>query len=73
MLFENKDYHCQIVPPDKFVLSNPVIVGECSVIAKTFTELLNLLVQNNGEHRYWRREDFQPLEDAYDEIDDIDS
>jgi hypothetical protein len=28
MLFENKDYHCQLVPPNEFVLSNPVIVGE---------------------------------------------
>ncbi|MDQ0116623.1 hypothetical protein J2T15_006105 [Paenibacillus harenae] len=28
MLFENKDYYCQIVPPNEFVLSNPVIVGE---------------------------------------------
>lgn len=28
MLFENKEYHCRIVPPNEFVLSNPVIVVE---------------------------------------------
>lgn len=118
-LFENKDYQCYIVPPDEFVSSNPLIVGEqveedlsshwfivahdgngdyisidlnqnrlgkcydsfwdrhgvvgeCSVVAETFTELLNQLVQNNGEQWYWLREDFQPLGDAYDGYEDND-
>ncbi|WP_114381027.1 SMI1/KNR4 family protein [Paenibacillus prosopidis] len=117
MLFENKDYNCQIVPPNEFTLSNPVIVGEhvegdisshwfivvhdgngdyisidlhqkrlgkcydsfwdrhgvvgeCPVIARSFTELLNQLVQNNGERWYWLKEDFESLGDAYDDIDD---
>ncbi|MCM3629805.1 SMI1/KNR4 family protein [Paenibacillus glycanilyticus] len=43
------------------------VVGDCPVIARTFTELLNRLVQNNGEHWYWLREDFQSLGDAYDD------
>lgn len=116
-LFENKEYHCQIVPPNEFVLSNPVIlgelvdedissnwfivahdgngdyisidlhpkrlgkcydsfwdrhgvVGECSVVARSFPELLNQLVQNNGERWYWLKEDFESLGDAYDISDD---
>ncbi|WNS46925.1 SMI1/KNR4 family protein [Paenibacillus sp. MMS20-IR301] len=116
-LFVSKNYHCQIVPPDEFVLSNPVIigevvedditsdwfivahdgngdylsidlhpqrlgkcydsfwdrhgvVGECQVVARSFTELLNQLVQNNGERWYWLDEDFPPLGDAYDGISD---
>lgn len=28
LLFEGKDYPCQIVPSEKFTLSNPVIIGE---------------------------------------------
>lgn len=119
MLFKNKEYHCQIVSPNEFVLSNPVIVGElveedlssnwfivghdgngdyisidlhskrlgkcydsfwdrhgvvgeCPVVARSFTELLNRLVQNNGERWYWLNEDFESLGDAYDDYD-IDS
>jgi glycosyltransferase involved in cell wall biosynthesis len=48
-------------------------VGECPVIAKSFTELLNQLVQNNGERWYWLKEDFESLGDAYNEIDDNES
>lgn len=115
VLFENKNYPCQIAPPEGFSLSNPVIIGEqveedisshwyivghdgngdcisidlhqnrlgkcydsfwdrhgivgdCPVIAKSFTDLLNRLVQNNGERWYWLREDFESLGDAYDDI-----
>ncbi|RAV13660.1 SMI1/KNR4 family protein [Paenibacillus contaminans] len=116
-LFENKDYHCQIVQSTEFVFSNPVIVGgyidedisshwfivghdgngdyisidlhnerlgicydsfwdrhgvvgECPIIAKSFTELLNQLVQNNGERWYWLKEEIESLGDAYDCIDE---
>ncbi|WP_312886473.1 SMI1/KNR4 family protein [Paenibacillus foliorum] len=115
VLFENKDFHIQIAPPNEFILSNPVIVGEqvdgnisshwyivglggngdyisidlhqdrlgkcydsfwdrhgvmgdCPVVAKTFTELINRLVQNNGERWYWLSEDFESLGDAYDDV-----
>lgn len=117
MLFENNEYHCHVVPPKDFALSNSVIVGEhvdedisshwfivghdgngdyisidlhqkrlgkcydsfwdrhgvvgeCPVVARSFTELLHQLVQNNGERWYWLKEDFESLGDAYDDIDD---
>ncbi len=117
LLFENKKYHFQIVPPNEFVLSNPVIVGElveedissdwfivghdgngdyisidlhpkrlgkcydsfwdrhgvvgeCHVVARSFTEFLFQLIQNNGERWYWLKEDFESLGDAYDNIED---
>jgi hypothetical protein len=57
MLFENKEYYCQIVPSNEFVLSNPVIVGE-QVDEDIY----------NGERWYWLKEDFESLGDAYDDI-----
>ncbi|KRE64166.1 SMI1/KNR4 family protein [Paenibacillus sp. Soil750] len=42
------------------------VSGNCPVIAKSFTDLLNKLVQNNGERWYWLKEDFKTLGDAYD-------
>lgn len=114
-LFEGKAYTCEIVPSEKFTLSNPVIIGEsaeedisshwyiighdgngdyisidlhqdrlgkcydsfwdrhgivgdCPIVANSFTELLNQLVQNNGEQWYWLKEDFESLGDAYDNV-----
>ncbi|GGG70428.1 SMI1/KNR4 family protein [Paenibacillus radicis (ex Gao et al. 2016)] len=46
------------------------VVGDCPVVARSFNELLNDLVQNNGERWYWLKEDFESLGDAYDIIDD---
>ncbi|MFB9324679.1 SMI1/KNR4 family protein [Paenibacillus aurantiacus] len=46
------------------------VVGECPVVARSFTELLNQLVQNNGGRWYWLEEDFESLGDAYDIKDD---
>ncbi len=113
ILFQHADYQVNIVPPEDFVLANPVIigerceedissnwyivandgngeyltidldpirlgkcydsffdrhgvVGESQVIAISFTELLNRLVQNNGKYWYWLNEDFVSLGDAYD-------
>ncbi|MNB78659.1 Antitoxin YokJ [compost metagenome] len=45
------------------------LVGDCPVIAESFTDLLHRLVQNNGERWYWLREDFESLGDAYDDVE----
>ena len=44
------------------------IVGECSIIARNFTELLCNLIFNQGEEfPYWLGENFDYIGDAYDE------
>ncbi|MEK4486105.1 SMI1/KNR4 family protein [Psychrobacillus sp. FSL H8-0484] len=43
------------------------VAGSCPVISNSFTELLNSLVMNNGNHWYWLQDDFTSLGDAYDE------
>lgn len=112
-LFAGSNYEVNFVPPDRFVPSNLVIigerceedmtsdwfiisnngsgqyisidlnkqrlgkcydsyydrygvVGECPVIALSFTELLTRLVENNGDYWYWLGSDFNSLGDAYD-------
>lgn len=45
------------------------VVGECAVIALSFTDLVERLVENNGERWYWLREDFVSMGDAYDGIE----
>ncbi|AFJ61907.1 conserved hypothetical protein, phage SPbeta [Bacillus velezensis YAU B9601-Y2] len=42
------------------------IVGETQVIATSFTDLIQRLLENKGEHWYWLRDDFSTLGDAYD-------
>lgn len=44
------------------------VVGECDVIAITFTDLLQRLVKNSGQRWYWLRDDFASMGDAYDGI-----
>lgn len=39
-------------------------VGDCPVIANTFTELFRRMVKNNGERWYWLKEEFESLGDA---------
>jgi len=110
--FIDTDYKINIVPPEKFALANPVIVGdlcegdisskwyiiaddgngdyltidmseerrgrcydsfhethgvvgECKVVAMSFSELLERLLENNGKYWYWLDKDFD-LGDAYD-------
>lgn len=41
------------------------VVGSCSIIARSFTELLERLIENRGRHWYWLREDFVRIGDAY--------
>lgn len=116
VLFENEEYPIYIVSPDKFLLANPIIVGDlceedissnwyiiCSdgndeyltidlekerlgkcydsffdrhglvgesqVIATSFTDLLERLINNKGQYWYWLREDFDALGDAYDDLE----
>ena len=45
------------------------MVGECPIIARTFTELLENLVCNKGKHWYWLRDEFIQIGDAYDGMD----
>lgn len=42
------------------------VVGECRVIAFSFLELIERLIQNKGEYWYWLEENFVSLGDAYD-------
>jgi len=112
-LFSQSEYPMTILPPDKCVPANPLIVGElceyditsswytiacdnnrefisidlapvrlgkcydsfydrhgvrgsCAVIARSFSELLERLLDNQGGYYYWLSPDFEPLGDAYD-------
>jgi hypothetical protein len=40
--------------------------GSCPVIALSFSELLERLIKNDGQHWYWLRAGFESLGDAYD-------
>lgn len=42
------------------------LVGSCSVIALSFTELLRRSVDTHGSSLYWLSEQFESLGDAYD-------
>lgn len=43
------------------------VVGECAVIAQTFTELVSQLYSNQGKSLFWLDDKFNYLGDAYDE------
>ncbi len=42
------------------------VPGSSPIIAKSFSELLERLIENRGEHWYWLRSGFNPIGDAYD-------
>ncbi len=42
--------------------------GESPILAFSFIELLNKLINNKGEKWYWERTDFSSLGDAYDDV-----
>lgn len=42
------------------------LVGDSTVVAESFTDLLGRLIANSGGHWYWLEADFQSLGDAYD-------
>lgn len=44
------------------------VVGECSVVAKDFTELISQLLKNEGKSIYWLDDDFVYIGDAYDGV-----
>lgn len=114
-LFSNESCVVNIVPPNEFVLANPIIVGElceeditsewyiiaddgngdyltidlsknrigrcyesfwdshgvvgeCPIIANTFTELLEMLISDKGMQYYWLDDEFVSLGDAYDDV-----
>lgn len=43
------------------------IVGDCPIIAKSFTSLLENCYNNRGDYWYWLRPSFTPIGDAYDD------
>lgn len=45
------------------------VPGECSIIATSFTDLLEKLINNKGNEWYWMQDDFKSLGDAYDGVD----
>ncbi|MDE5778881.1 MAG: SMI1/KNR4 family protein [Lachnospiraceae bacterium] len=44
------------------------VVGECTIIAKSFTELLLRLFSNQGKSLFWLDYDFAYIGDAYDDV-----
>jgi len=44
--------------------------GNSPIIAKSFTDLLERLIDNRGQHWYWLREDFVSLGEAYDDVNE---
>ena len=42
------------------------VVGECPIVAMSFTELLMSLLTQKGEKLFWLEKDFEYLGDAYD-------
>lgn len=44
------------------------VVGECTIVAKSFTELLSQLFINQGKSLFWLDDDFVYIGDAYDDV-----
>lgn len=44
------------------------VVGECQIIALSFTDLLDKLISNKGKYWYWLRDGYTSIGDAYDDI-----
>ena len=42
------------------------VTGSMPIVARSFTELLQRLLDNRGEYPYWLRDDFASMGDAYD-------
>jgi hypothetical protein len=42
------------------------LVGDMPIIAKSFTELLEKLIKNEGKSIFWLDDNFEPLGEAYD-------
>ncbi|WP_342565752.1 SMI1/KNR4 family protein [Paenibacillus sp. FSL R7-0345] len=44
------------------------LIGDCPVIAKSFTDLLQCLLANQGGYFYWLEDEFVSLGDGYDGV-----
>ena len=44
------------------------LVGECPIIAYSFTSFLQAIIDNKGQHWFWLQNDFNQLGDAYDDL-----
>lgn len=44
------------------------VVGECAIVATSFTELISRLFSSQGKSIFWLEQDFIYLGDAYDEV-----
>lgn len=45
------------------------VIGETPIVASSFSDLLERLLENQGDYWYFLRDDFVPLGDAYDAYD----
>ena len=45
------------------------LVGSMPIVARSFTELLQRLLDNRGDYPYWLRDDFTGMGDAYDDAE----
>jgi hypothetical protein len=43
------------------------LIGDCAIIATSFSDLLSRLLSNQGRYWYWLDSDFRSLGDAYDD------
>lgn len=42
------------------------VAGSCAIVAGSFTELLEKLIENQGGYWYWLKDNFDHIGDAYD-------
>lgn len=45
------------------------VIGETPIVASSFSDLLERLVENQGDYWYFLKDEFVPLGDAYDDVD----
>ncbi len=65
-LNEHKLGKCYLAYADNFL-----IAGEMPVIAESFTELLEKLIENNGEYFFFLDDNFESYGDAFDDIEEL--
>lgn len=57
---------------DSFI-GRHAVPGNCPIIAISFTDLLNRLIESEGQYPYWLASAFASLGDAYDEPSEVNS
>lgn len=45
------------------------VIGETPIVARSFSDLLERLLENQGDYWYFLKDDFVPLGDAYDDVE----